>query len=165
MVWSGPSLSANRIIGYYSMYEYEQRPKWYFGRARDELNLHMFEGTFSLDTAHSLFTSELLLCKVDIHNVLCIFQFNKWWRCICWVFWKVLLERILVYLKEFWFTWKNSSLLERILAYMEEFWFTWKNSSSSSSYEASKEASSENYMKRFDSCSEHCAVSMTQYLP
>ena len=79
-----------------------------------------------------------------IHNILCIFQFNKWWRCICWVFWKILLERILVYFNEFWFTWKNSSLLARILAYMEEFGFTWKNSSSSSSYEASEGASSEN---------------------
>ena len=29
-VWSGPSLSANRIIRYYRMYNGEQRPGWHF---------------------------------------------------------------------------------------------------------------------------------------
>ena len=33
----------------------EQRPQWYIARAQDDLNLHilrMYEGTFSLNTAH-----------------------------------------------------------------------------------------------------------------
>ena len=41
-VWSGPSLSANRIIGYYKI-KYmngEQRPGWYLAHAQDDLNAH-----------------------------------------------------------------------------------------------------------------------------
>ena len=53
-VWSGPSLSANKIIGYDRMYG-EQRHRWFFGHTQDDLNLHilrMFEATFSFDAAH-----------------------------------------------------------------------------------------------------------------
>ena len=35
-VWSGPPLSANRIIWNRRIYEIEQRPGWYFGHAQDE---------------------------------------------------------------------------------------------------------------------------------
>ena len=54
-VWSGPSLSANRIIGYYRMYE------WSAKYPDDTLSmrrmigmriLRMFEGAFPLDAAH-----------------------------------------------------------------------------------------------------------------
>ena len=49
-IWSGPSpLTATKIIEYYRMYEWrpEQRPRWYFMHAQDDINLHMlrmFEG-------------------------------------------------------------------------------------------------------------------------
>ena len=43
-VWSGPSLSANRIIGYYSMHLWRAKT-WYFVHAQDDLNLN-FELTF-----------------------------------------------------------------------------------------------------------------------
>ena len=39
-VWSGPSKSANKIIGYYRM-NVDQRPGWYFERTQDELNLRI----------------------------------------------------------------------------------------------------------------------------
>ena len=50
-VWSGPSLSANKIIGYFRRYEW--REKLCFQKA--DLNLRilcMFEGIFSLDAAN-----------------------------------------------------------------------------------------------------------------
>ena len=52
-VQSGPLLSANRIIGYYRMYEWKAKgpEDTYFAHAHDDLNLHnlhMFEGTFLL---------------------------------------------------------------------------------------------------------------------
>ena len=52
-VWSGPSLFAYRIIGYYGMY-WEQRPR-YFVRVQNDLYLHILhvlEDTFSLDVVH-----------------------------------------------------------------------------------------------------------------
>ena len=63
-VWSGPSLSASRLIAYYRMYEWRaKRPGWYFVRAQDDQNLRslrMFEGTFSLDEAHMFFQTSTL---------------------------------------------------------------------------------------------------------
>ena len=47
-----PSLSANRILGYYIMYE--QMTIWYYAHVQDDLNLRIFrlyESTFSLDAA------------------------------------------------------------------------------------------------------------------
>ena len=65
-VWSGPSLSTNRIIGTESI-NGEQRPGWYFAHGQDDLNLdilHMFEGTFSLNS---------LLASGDFCRLLIIF--------------------------------------------------------------------------------------------
>ena len=48
-VWSGTSLSAKKIIGYYRMYEWRARIRWQFVHERDNLNvciLRMFESTF-----------------------------------------------------------------------------------------------------------------------
>ena len=48
-VWSGPSLSANRIIGFYRMYQ--RRFGWYFAHTQGGLNLRnvcIFKRTFSL---------------------------------------------------------------------------------------------------------------------
>ena len=62
-VWSRPSVSANRIIGYYKMYELKEKARMNFAPAQEELNLrllHLFEGTFSLDTAHII---KYLCCK------------------------------------------------------------------------------------------------------
>ena len=39
--WSGPSLSANRIIGYYRIYEWWAWPGWYDAHAQDNLNLRI----------------------------------------------------------------------------------------------------------------------------
>ena len=50
-IWSGISLSSERIGGYYSSMESN------FAHAQDDVNPHilrMFEGTFSLDSAHIL---------------------------------------------------------------------------------------------------------------
>ena len=54
-VWSGFLLSANRIIGYYRVYDENKASDDDFAHAQDDLNLRifsMFEGTFSLITAH-----------------------------------------------------------------------------------------------------------------
>ena len=42
-VWFGPSLSANRIIGYWILQNgwREKRPGWYFAHAHDDLNLRI----------------------------------------------------------------------------------------------------------------------------
>ena len=51
-VWSGPSVSTNRISGNIERMNGEQRLGSYFMHAQDDLNLRilrMFEGTFSLD--------------------------------------------------------------------------------------------------------------------
>ena len=63
-VWSGPSLSANRIIGYYRMMDGEQRPGCYFAHAQDDMNLRilrMFEGTFSLNAAQIFFPLKIII--------------------------------------------------------------------------------------------------------
>ena len=57
--WSGPSLSAHKITGYYRIMNGEQRPGWYFAHAQNNLNmriLHMLEGIFffSLDAVNIL---------------------------------------------------------------------------------------------------------------
>ena len=57
--WSGPLLSADKVIGSADCFNGEQMPGWYFEHVEDDLNLHilhMVEGTFSLDLAH--------ICKV-----------------------------------------------------------------------------------------------------
>ena len=53
-VWSGPSLSANRIIGYQGMFQWREMPVWDFAYVQYGViqnMLYMFEGT-SLDAAH-----------------------------------------------------------------------------------------------------------------
>ena len=53
-VWSGPLLSANGNIRYYRMFQWGQRPGWYFAHEQDDVNLHilhMLEDTFSLNVA------------------------------------------------------------------------------------------------------------------
>ena len=50
-VWSGPSLSAYRIIDMIKCINEQQRPGWYSALAQDDLILRilrMLEGTFSL---------------------------------------------------------------------------------------------------------------------
>ena len=42
-VWSGPSLSANRIIGYYRIYKWRAKAGWYFGQAQNDLSVHFHE--------------------------------------------------------------------------------------------------------------------------
>ena len=52
-VWSGPSLYANRIIGFYRINELTANARLI--HAQDELGvciLFMLEGTFSLDSGH-----------------------------------------------------------------------------------------------------------------
>ena len=39
-VWSGHLVSANRTIGYYRMYEWRVKHRWYFAHAQDYPNLH-----------------------------------------------------------------------------------------------------------------------------
>ena len=39
-VWSGSSLSANRIIGYYRMYQRRESPRWDITHAQDAVNPH-----------------------------------------------------------------------------------------------------------------------------
>ena len=54
-VWPEPSLSANRSIGHYRMFNGEQMPGWDFAHVPDDVNLHilrMLESTFSLDATH-----------------------------------------------------------------------------------------------------------------
>ena len=58
-VWSGPSLSANRIVGYYRMYEWSAKARMTIRLAHYDpnlCNLRMLEGTFSLDAAHIYYT-------------------------------------------------------------------------------------------------------------
>ena len=53
-VWSGPSLSANRIIDTMECINGEQRPGWDLAHAQDDMNLHilrMLKGSFSLGEA------------------------------------------------------------------------------------------------------------------
>ena len=59
-VWSGPSLSAYRIIGYYRINEWRAKTRMTLAHAQHDLNtcmhiLRIFEGTFSLDTAQMIF--------------------------------------------------------------------------------------------------------------
>ena len=68
--WSGPSLSSNRIIGYYRMYEWRAKPGLYFA-LKDDLNLRIwrvFKGTFSLGGTLSLPPSlSLSLSRIFSH--------------------------------------------------------------------------------------------------
>ena len=51
-VWSGPSLSANRIIGYYKMYEWRANDLRMPGMNMNLCILRIRKDTFSLGTAH-----------------------------------------------------------------------------------------------------------------
>ena len=56
-VWLKTSLSANRISGYYRMYEWRAKGEMILDHVQDDPNmriLRMFEGTLSLDAAHLL---------------------------------------------------------------------------------------------------------------
>ena len=55
-VWSGPSLSTNRIIRYYRMYEWKAKALMILCACAgwaDMRILHLLEGIFWLDTAHT----------------------------------------------------------------------------------------------------------------
>ena len=63
-VWLGPSLSANRIIGYYRMYVRKAKVRMIFTYAQDDMNLRtfrMFKGTFSLDAVQVMFKTPQLV--------------------------------------------------------------------------------------------------------
>ena len=61
-VSSGLSLYAKRIIGYYKIFNGEQRPGWYFAHSQDDLNLRIlrtFEGMFSLYASYKSHKEQL----------------------------------------------------------------------------------------------------------
>ena len=54
VVWSGPSLSAARIIGYHRMHQWKAISWWFFAHAHDNVNPHILrklENTFLIDVA------------------------------------------------------------------------------------------------------------------
>ena len=54
-VWSGPSLSTNKIIGYHRMFNGEKMPRWDVAHVQDDANpsiLRMLKDIFSLDAVH-----------------------------------------------------------------------------------------------------------------
>ena len=57
-VWPGSSLSANKIIGYYIMFQWREMPGWDFAHVQGDVNPHflcMLEDTFSLDEVQIMF--------------------------------------------------------------------------------------------------------------
>ena len=83
-VWSGPSLSAYKIIGSYKFIKGEQRSGWYFAHARNDLYLlilRMCKGTVSLDTV------DMIMETTEDAD------WQQWWLdskfcCICNTIWK-----------------------------------------------------------------------------
>ena len=62
-VWSGPPLSANRIIGYYRMFEWRAKPRRYFAHLQVGLNL-LILCVFHLTQSSLL--SELLYIFINV---------------------------------------------------------------------------------------------------
>ena len=73
-VWSGPSLSANRISGYYKMYEWRAKARMILCACAgwsDSTHFCMFEGTFSHDAAHKCLCTGTTDIDYDSYTRLC----------------------------------------------------------------------------------------------
>ena len=80
--WSGPSLSANKIIRYCRMYQWRAKTRMVPVPTQDDLTLRTlrtFEGTFSLDVVHPVFhlvgTASLLLCIYNLLSTLNLWRY------------------------------------------------------------------------------------------
>ena len=83
-VWSGPSLSAHRIIGYTECMNEEQRPGWYFVHSQVDLNLcilRVFDGNFSLHAAQCKIVFCFCWRNLGRKNLKCVSKCIQWNLC------------------------------------------------------------------------------------